>query len=142
MRTVKTSPPSFPRVEPNAPFPLPAGQTWQVLCGDAGHWRAGVYSPAAAGREDCPELERHDCPELFLLLSGRLSLLVGRDRQVVELPLEVGRPVLVTAPHAGFCPDGPHTGVALVIERDAFETEYGTWDEQTASQTAVLPARR
>jgi hypothetical protein len=30
----------------------------------------------------------------------------------------------VTAPHNGFCPNGPHSGTALVIERDSFDTEY------------------
>ena len=48
-----------------------------------------------------------------------------------EQPLEPGRPVLVASPHCGFCPDGPHTGVALVVERDAFTTEYrapAEWD--------------
>ena len=37
--------------------------------------------------------------------------------------------VLVKAPHSGYCPDGPHTGVAFVVERDAFETEYRTVEE-------------
>ena len=142
MRQVVTESPSFPRIQPNEPLTPASGALWQVLCGDSGHWRAGLYSPAATRAADCQELERHDCPELFLLLEGRLTLLLTRDRQVVELPLEPGRPVLVTAAHAGFCPDGAHTGRALVVERDEFETEYGSVAEHTESQTLVLPRMR
>jgi hypothetical protein len=51
----------------------------------------------------------------------------GGVREQELRPLE---PVLVASPHAGYCPDGPHTGIALVVERDAFTTEYrepGAW---------------
>lgn len=130
MRTVKTERPSFPPAIPDARLEVKAGLRWQVLCGDEGHWRMGIYSPPEASAEACRELERHDCPELFVLLSGRITLLLAQGGGVRQLPLEVGRPVLVTQPHNGFCPDGPHTGVAMVIERDAFRTEYrrpGDW---------------
>jgi hypothetical protein len=129
MRTVTTRPPSFPEAATEALLQAAPGVRWQVLCGDAGHWRLGIYSPAETSAADLVELERHDCPELFLLLDGELTLLVaevsegGRTR---ELPLVPGRPVLVTAPHGGFCPRGPHSGRALVVERDAFDTEYRT----------------
>ena len=129
MRAVDTIPPSFPQVAANTLLDAAAGVRWQVLCGDAGHWRLGVYSPPEITREEIEELEWHDCPELFVLLDGRLSLLLvegGRERRV---DLEPGRPTLVTAPHTGLCPDGPHTGRALVVERDAFHTEYRTVTE-------------
>ncbi len=124
MRIEKTSPPSFPQVAFDLLLTPADGERWQVLCGDEAHWRVGLYSPAEQHPEDIEELEKHDCPELFLLLSGRLTLLVARDGALQELALEPGRPVLVDAPHCGFCPDGPHTGVAFVVERDRFETEY------------------
>jgi len=130
MRTVEVTSPSFPPVEPNVLLEPQADKRWQVLCGDSGHWRAGLYSPAETRADEVTELERHDCPELFLLLSGRLTLLVAEDGGVRELPLAPGRPTLVTAPHTGVCPDGPHTGTAFVVERDAFRTEYrapGEW---------------
>ena len=50
----------------------------------------------------------------------------------------VNEPVLVTAPHAGFCPDGPHSGRALVVERDAFDTKYGSPTEFTTNQTLTF----
>jgi hypothetical protein len=124
MRTVTTRPPSFPDAAPNALLTPEQKVRWQVLCGDRGHWRAGIYMPAESSRAEVNELERHDCPELFLLLSGALTLVLAEGGAVRELPLAIGKPVLVTAPHSGYCPGGPHTGAAFVVERDAFDTEY------------------
>jgi hypothetical protein len=143
MRRVETRPPSFPAVACDAPLSPTERAVWQVLCGDAGHWRGGLYSPALAGREEVRELERHDCPELFLLLRGRLTLVLaddGADGGARELALEAGRPVLVTAAHGGYCPDGPHTGVAFVVERDSFDTEYRPLqDQREASASRAEP---
>ncbi len=137
MRTVHVTAPSFPHASANRPLAIEEGRLWQVLCGDGGHWRTGMYAPALTSAEACTEFERHSCPELFALLSGRISLVLldGAARKVIEL--EVGRPVLVTAPHAGFCPDGPHAGRALVVERDSFSTAYGA---STAEIEAAIAA--
>jgi hypothetical protein len=125
MRKVVTARPSFPRVEPDRPIGLEPGTRWQVLCGDEGHYRVGLYSPELASPEQVLELERHDCPELFFLIDGELTLVLSdRAGGTREVRLEPGRPVLVSAPHSGYCPAGPFTGRALVVERDAFETEY------------------
>lgn len=124
MRELQTRRPSFPAAAENALLPAPSAARWEVICGDEGHWRAGLYSPAETTAADHAELEWHDCPELFLLISGRLTLLLAEHGALRELPLAAGRAVLVSAPHAGFCPDGPHTGVAFVVERDAFTTRY------------------
>jgi hypothetical protein len=124
VRKVVTRPPSFPQVAADQPLQAQPGVVWQVVCGDAGHWRAGIYSPSAAAREQLAELERHDCPELFLLMDGRLTLVVGDGEQVREVELRQGEPVLICSPHSGYCPDGPHTGRAFVVERDSFDTEY------------------
>jgi len=131
MRTVRVEPPSFPRAPADRLLDVADATRWQVLCGDAGHWRAGVFSPPETSASECTELEKHTCPELFLLLSGRLTLVLHVDGGIRELELQPGRPVLVEAPHAGFCPDGPHAGRAFVVERDAFATEYripGEWE--------------
>ncbi len=129
MRTVTTVPPSFPPVTPDVLLPPAERERWRVICGDAEHWRVGLYSPGDTAPQDIVELEQHDCPEMFLLLSGNLSLLLLREGRVEEVPLEAGRPILVEAPHNGFCPCGAHTGVALVVERDRFKTIYRTIDE-------------
>jgi len=128
-RFVQTDPPSFPDAARDVLLSLAPDTRWQVLAGDQGHWRVGVYSPGEACAAEVVELERHDCPELFLLIEGRVTLLLAREGAIVEQPLERHRPILVEAPHAGFCPDGPHTGLALVVERDAFQTEYRTPDD-------------
>jgi hypothetical protein len=124
MRQVRTRPPSFPEVAPDTLLHPAQRDVWQVVCGDAGHWRTGIYSPSVTSADQIPELERHDCPELFLLLSGRLTLLVRLPEGVREVELRQGEPILITAPHSGFCPEGPHTGCAFVVERDSFDTEY------------------
>ena len=124
MRTVETRRPSFPAAAENVLLDCEEGVRWQVLCGDSGRWRIGVYSPSKTCREAVEELEWHDCPELFLLLRGSVSLLLAEAGRTRVLALAPGRPTLVTVPHAGFCPEGPHTGAALVVERDAFRTEY------------------
>ena len=131
LRTVTVQAPSFPEAPPHRLLSIAPDLRWQVLCGDTDHWRVGVYSPPETCAGDLSELERHDCPEFFLLLSGRLTLVLAGPDGPEELALLPGRPVLVTAPHGGFCPDGPHSGAALVVERDAFTTEYralGEWE--------------
>jgi hypothetical protein len=127
MRVVRTEPPSFPVVAVDSLLDVIPRERWQVLCGDAGHWRLGAYSPPQSRPEQIDDLERHDCPELFVLMSGRVNLVLSDGRGGTrEVPLEFGKPILVEAPHSAYCPDGPHTGTCLVVERDAFMTEYRT----------------
>jgi len=125
-RFVTTRPPSFPGCKNNLAPAFDDLKVWQVLFGDENHWRMGIYSPALSSASEVIELERHDCPELFVLLSGSLTLVLKDGGSLRELPLEQHRPILVTAPHSGFCPDGPFSGRALVVERDSFDTEYRT----------------
>lgn len=124
MRKVETIRPSFPSFTPNTLLVLAANERWQVPGGDSGHWRVGFYSPEVGTANDITELEWHDCPELFMLVSGRVSLLLADEQgeRIVELLPQ--QPIIVTCRHAGFCPDGPFSGSAIVIERDAFLTEY------------------
>ncbi len=136
MRTAQTRHPSFPIVKFDEPIsPKDGDEVWQALCGDRDRWRAGLYSPAQTSAVQIMELEQHDCPELFCLLEGRMTLVLARNRRIEKLELQPKIPVLVSAPHAGFCPDGPHTGRALVIERDSFDTKYATPGEFTTNQT-------
>jgi len=121
-------PPSFPEVNAGEVLSADPGREWQVLCGDCGHWRLGIYSPPFSSRQELTRLERHSCPELFLLLSGEIVLVVAEmssgGPELREIPLALGKPVLITQPHAGYCPCGRHTGTAVVVERDEFETHY------------------
>jgi hypothetical protein len=134
MRRVSTRRPSFPKAKPNKLLSTRPNVRWQVICGDTGHWRVGTYSPPESKCEEVIELERHDCPEFFLLLDGALTLVLSENGKLRELPLKPGKPVLVTAPHSAFCPAGPHTGTALVVERDEFETEYRSIAEWRKSE--------
>lgn len=125
MNKVTTRRPSFPEVVPDAPIQFPSMERWNVLCGDAGHWRVGVFSPPECSADEVKELEIHDCPELFLLISGAVTLVISDMKGgVTELPLQQMKPVLVTSPHSAYCPDGPFSGTCLVVERDEFDTEY------------------
>ncbi len=124
MRQVQVTNPSFPETAFNEPLPLDSETIWQVVCGDTDHWRCGFYSPLVSFTEDISELEKHDCPELFLLVEGNVSLLLADESGERIQKLQPLQPVLVTCRHAGFCPDGPHTGRCIVIERDAFTTTY------------------
>ncbi|HNZ02507.1 MAG TPA: hypothetical protein PLY68_05615 [Myxococcota bacterium] len=125
MRKVSTRRPSFPAVVFDSALAWPDGERWNVLCGDEGHWRCGVFSPPQSDVAQIDELEWHDCPELFLLLSGQVTLVLSDNAGGVrELSLEPGRPVLVSSPHSAYCPAGSHSGVCFVVERDEFETEY------------------
>lgn len=131
MRKVHTRSPSFPNATTDIPLLPVEGKIWQVLCGDQNHWRAGVYCPSESSAAQLSELEQHDCPELFLLMSGRLILVIADGSSTREIELMQGTPVLVQSPHSGYCPDGPHTGTAFVVERDSFDTEYRTAQEWT-----------
>lgn len=124
MRKVETSRPSFPDAAVNRLLSLDPGERWQVVCGDTDNWRCGFYSPEFSSANEIRELEEHNCPELFMLVEGRVSLLLADEAGERVLELASLQPVLVTCRHAGFCPDGPHTGRCIVIERDAFSTEY------------------
>ncbi len=124
MRIVKTNQPSFPDATVNKLLSPEADKIWQVACGDSGHWRCGFYSPEFSTADDITELEEHDCPELFMLVEGRVNLLLSDDSGEHILELLPLKPVLVTCRHSGFCPDGAHSGSCIVIERDVFTTTY------------------
>ena len=42
MRHVSVESPSFPQVPSDRPLRVAEAQRWQVLCGDAGHWRVHI----------------------------------------------------------------------------------------------------
>lgn len=129
MRKVTVFAPSFPAAPENELLAVTSETVWQVLCGDLAHWRCGLYSPAFCAGEQIKEFEEHTCPELFLLIDGQITLvLLEKDGQRREISLCRGQPILVTKPHNGYCPDGPHTGRCLVVERDEFQTIYQSVD--------------
>lgn len=129
MEIIKTESPSFPDAEFDKLLSVIDNERWQVICGDSGHWRCGIYSPEFQSEGEIVKLEKHDCPELFLLIDGEMSLLIAEDENKKIVVLEKMKPILVSGWHSGFCPNGKFTGKAFVIERDQFITEYMTLKE-------------
>ncbi len=129
-KTIKTSYPSFPEVRFDKVLNIKKRKRWQVLCGDKKHYRIGVYSPEYTKASDIKIMEKHNCPEFFMLIKGNLSLLIcddsGREK-IIKLKPE--KPVFVTDWHNGFCADGKFKGLAIVVERDEFNTMYKTREE-------------
>lgn len=125
MKRVRTRAPSFPDVIPDRLLGIKSNQRWQVVCGDRGHYRIGIYSPEYKDASEIKVLERHNCPEFFMLIKGNLSLLIINERgeeKIIRLkPL---KPIMVSGWHNGFCPDGQFSGIAIVVERDEFTTFY------------------
>jgi hypothetical protein len=118
--------PSFPETSKNTPLDVKGQRLWEVVCGDTGHWRAGIYSPDASAFDALKNFEQHSCPEFFMLLSGNISLTLIKNGKLETINLEPMKPVLVDTWHSAFCPKGKYTGTALVVERDEFTTEYKT----------------
>jgi hypothetical protein len=105
-------------------------KVWQVIAQDFGSYRIGLYSPEASSFEEITELEKHDCKEFFILLKGRVVLVLGDDEGGIrEVELEPLKPIVVERWHCGYCPDGPFTGLCLVVERDEFVTDYRPTEE-------------
>jgi len=126
METVEVKHPSFPEVTTNELLNTEHGTRWCVLCGDKDHWRTGFYSPEQNDLIQIDKLEKHSCPELFMLIEGELTLVIEKNGVLQTVVLEKHKPILIDTWHNGFCPNGPFTGKALVVERDNFVTEYRT----------------
>jgi hypothetical protein len=120
----KTEAGSFPDYALHRGLSAKAKKEWQVLCGDKAHWRVGFYSPTQKSNREVERLEKHTCVELFMLLSGRMTLILDNGKREYELKLEPMKPVMVWDWHCGYCPTGSHAGVAIVVERDQFSTVY------------------
>ncbi|MBF0298982.1 MAG: hypothetical protein HQK51_09705 [Oligoflexia bacterium] len=133
MRKVKVISPSFPQVPFNIPLKnIRKKKVWQVLLGDKNHYRVGIYSPKFSSVKEIKEFEKHTIAEFFMLIEGNVSLVLldnknnknnssGRKKIIKLKPFQ---PIFVTTWHNGFCPNGPFTGKALVVERDLFTTIY------------------
>lgn len=126
----KTLYPSFPEVIKDRLLTIKRHKRWQVICGDRGHYRVGIYSPEHTKKSDIKILEKHSCSEFFMLIEGELSLLLiddnGREKVLKLLPF---RPIFVSTWHNGFSPAGKFKGVSIVVERDEFSTIYKSRDE-------------
>jgi hypothetical protein len=123
-KRVGTKAGSFPKFSVSKLLKSKAGKRWQVLCGDRNHWRIGFYSPEVAQKSQVKQLEKHTCVELFMLISGSVTVIVDDGKGEREIKLKPMQPLMVSGWHAGYSPKGPHKGVSLVVERDEFSTIY------------------
>ncbi len=98
-------------------------ERWKVVFKDEGKWLLGVYVPENLKMEDIKFLERHDAPELFILVKGKMILVVADGNNLEEIEMKHNIPYIVTGWHNAYRPKGTE-GVALVIERDGVKTEY------------------
>ena len=98
------------------------GERWKVHFKDEGNWLLGVWIPEFSSREEVSYLERHEKPELFLLLKGKIVMLLSEDgKNIKEVELESGKPLVVYGWHNGY---RVGEGEALVVEWDGNTTEY------------------
>lgn len=123
-KSEKTRAGSFPKFKLDQGLSAKAKKEWQVLCGDKKHWRIGFYSPSQGKNPGVKRLEKHTCVELFLLLQGKVTLILDQGKGEFELALKPMQPVMVAGWHSGYCPNGPFSGTAIVVERDQFGTIY------------------
>jgi len=100
------------------------GERWQVVFRDGDRWQAGIYIPENTSREEVVVLERHNRPELFVLLEGKITLVLSEDGVALkEVEMEPGKLYVVEEWHNAYRPGGAK-GVALVVEAPDVETEY------------------
>jgi hypothetical protein len=104
-------------------IPIKSKSRWKVVFQDTGSWRCGFYVPENESKDEIKFLEKHNIPEFFLLIEGEVSLLIKENEKLKVLPLKKNEIVIVDTYHNGFRPDGKK-GIALVVERDTFETTY------------------
>lgn len=104
-------------------IPIKSKFRWRVVFQDTGSWRCGFYVPENKSKDEIEVLEKHNIPEFFLLIEGRVSLLIKENEKLKVLPLKKNEIAIVDTYHNGFSPKGKK-GIALVIERDTFKTIY------------------
>jgi len=122
LKQEKTVPGSFPDFVLHRGLEADPNESWQLLAGDQNHWQAGYSSPSFTRSGQIKDLEKHSSAEMFLLINGHITLILDDGHSERKLILEPMKPVMVTDWHRAYCPDGPHSGTALVVERDSFTT--------------------
>jgi len=105
-------------------IPVRPKQRWEVVFEENGKWRCGIYVPEYTSKNQVECLEKHNAPELFLLVKGKIVLLLSHDsKEVVEVPMKEEVVYIVDEWHNAYRPNGEE-GVALVIERTDIETKF------------------
>lgn len=95
---------------------LKGGKRWEVLFKE-GNWLVGLYCPEHTSKEQVEVLEKHDFPELFYLVEGDVTLLIGEKCK--EVKLAKNKAVVVEDWHNAY-----GKGKVLVVEREGVKTEF------------------
>jgi len=95
----------------------------KVLFRDKNVWLAELYVPEFTHRNEISLLEKHDAPELFYLIDGNVTLVLGSEDETVDVPLNKNQAIIVETWHNAYRPTGG-LGLILVIERDGVKTEF------------------
>ena len=102
---------------------LKTKKRWKVVFRDKNKWLSGLYSPEFTKAGEIKKFEKHSGPELFLLLEGRMTLVLLTPKGREEIPLKKGEAVIVDTYHNAYRPRGAK-GLALVIEKDNISTQW------------------
>lgn len=97
---------------------LKSKRRWKILLNE-GKWLCGLYIPEFRRKEEIDKLEKHDAPELFLLIEGKVNLVVkdkGRER---EISLAKGEATVLDCWHNAY-----GKGKVFVVERAGVSTEF------------------
>ena len=102
---------------------LYSNERWKVIFNDDMKWRVGIYVPENKSLEEISYLEAHNAPELFLLLKGKVNLVISEDLQSYKIiSMEKYKIYIVNEWHNAFRIGDE--GIALVVERSDIATKY------------------
>ncbi len=102
---------------------LQGKKRWKVMFRDKNKWLSGLYSPEFTKDGEIKKFEKHSGPELFLLLEGKMTLVLLKSKGREEIPLKKDEAVIVDTWHNAYRPRGCK-GVALVVEKDNISTQW------------------
>ena len=104
-------------------IPLKSKKRWKVVFRDKNNWLSGIYIPEFTDASQVKKFEKHSGPELFLLLEGKVTLVLLEGKKHKKVPLKKNEIVIVSTWHNAYRPKGGK-GVVLVIERDNISTQW------------------
>jgi len=99
-------------------------EIWNPVFKDDKRWLLGFYKPQAKSLKEIDYLEKHKYPELFLLIEGKIILVIKekKDSPIKKLALKKGEVVIINCWHNGYALEPDST--ALVIESSDNPTQY------------------
>jgi len=100
---------------------LQSRKRWKIIFRHKNNWLCGIYIPEFTDVSQIKKFEKHDGPELFLLLEGKVTLVLLEGNKRCKVPLKKNKIVIVNTWHNAYRPKDSK-GVVLVIEKDNIST--------------------